>query len=256
MSNNNFNTNIAKKRKADDHNFVSIENEEMQALKAELSKIKAELEDYKLELDGKKAENSDLNAANSDLRAELSDAKKQLEEALENLASGSNEEDDDDFADDEESAVIDSSDPWHAKYLELRTYRTINGDCNVPRNGANSKLGVWVNNQRQAYTNVKSGKKGSQISQERIALLDGLGFFWGKKFGPPVSWEERYNEIKQYKQSVGNCNIPIHEANPSPLATWVLAQRSEYRRFRKGQESLLSLDQIGQLKEISFKWKA
>jgi len=233
MSTNETDSSAAKKRKAEDCCIVAIENEEMHALKEELSKTKAE---------------------NSELRVKLLDTEGKLEAALQKIANSQQEEDDDAFEDDEESVALDSSDPWNAKYLELRTYRIINGNCKVPKNYP--KLGSWVDNQRTAYKNVKFGKSGRQISQEQIAMLEGLGFSWGQKFSPPVSWEECYEELKQYQQAVGNCNIPIHETNPSPLAMWVLAQRSEYRRFRKGQDSLLTPDQIGQLKEIRFKWKA
>ena len=43
---------------------------------------------------------------------------------------------------------------------------------------------------------------------------------------------------------MGHCNIHMSSTDPSPLAKWVSYQRSEYKRFQKGQDSLLSLEQI------------
>jgi hypothetical protein len=160
------------------------------------------------------------------------------------------DDEDDDLSDIEE---LDSSDSWNCRYLQLREFRIINGHCNVAASVGN--FGQWVGNQRRAYKNIKFGKKGLKISPERIALLDGLGFNWGQKFPAKPSWGENYAELQKYQKAMGNCNIRMDPKNPSNLATWVSAQRVEYRHFRNSRASLLTLEQIGQLKEINFKFK-
>ena len=92
-----------------------------------------------------------------------------------------------------------------------------------------------------------------KITPERVALLDGLGFNWGKGFPAPVSWDERFKEYKTYKQTYGE--VTIHQANPTPLASWVMAQRTEFKRGKKGLDTILSMDKIQQLNEAGFKWK-
>ena len=101
---------------------------------------------------------------------------------------------------------------------------------------------------------LNENKKGKSITPERIALLDGLGLHWGKKFPLPRSWEDNFSELVKYQKATGNCNVAMNATNPSPLAKWVSAQRSEYKRFCKGQASLLTMDQMEQLKNIGFKW--
>jgi Helicase associated domain len=196
-----------------------------------------------------------------DLEKELLETRKKLAEAealVESLkaksASKEDDDDDDDVSDDDDDSVV-GNDSWSLSYQQLREYRIINGNCNVAK-ATNPKLCKWIDNQKFAYTNVKSAKKGNKISPEKILKLEGIGFSWGKKHPEPPSWESQFEELQKYQKTMRTCNITIHPTNPSPLAKWVMIQRSEYKRFKKGTGSLLTLEQIGQLKEIGFKWKA
>ena len=230
-----------KKRKQSDNNL----DEEPTVGKQRIKELEKELTDIKMEL--------------LDTKTELLDIKKKLMEAEERATkaeakAGSGDEEDE-VSDDEESVEGDANDPWNIKFKELREYRIINENCNVPQKGSHQKLGEWVKNQRQAYGRVKLGKKGNKITQERINMLDGLGMIWGKAYPAPASWEESFEELQKYQKAMGHCNIHISPTDPSPLAKFVSVQRSEYKRFKKGRDSLLTLEQIGQLKEIGFKWK-
>ena len=180
-----------------------------------------------------------------------------VESLQKKVASGSNGGDEEeDLSEDEDSvASDDASDPWVIRFNELREYRILNGNCSVPRTGPQSNLSQWVNNQKTAYKNIKNGKKGLKLTPERINKLESLGFSWGKAFTAPVAWDTHFEELKKYQGAMGHCNIHISPKDPSPLAKWVSFQRSEYRRFSKGRDSLLSLDQIKQLKDIGFNWK-
>ena len=217
-------------------------------------------------LSGKKRKEPDYDSKMSDENKEL---KKKLLESEMKLAESeklveslkaklkSMEEkggDDEESGDDEDSvAEEDSNDPWNIRYQELREYRLIHGDCKVPMKVP--KLGVWVNNQKLQFSNLKKGKSGGKIKPERILKLDSIGMFWGAVYPAPEPWEARFEELKKYQKAMGNCNVDVNPTDPSPLAKWVSFQRTEYKRFRKGQDSLLSLEQIGQLKEIGFKFK-
>lgn len=67
---------------------------------------------------------------------------------------------------------------WKMRYDELRRYKAAFGDCLVPqRFSVNPKLGTWVNTQRRHYKLLKEGKH-SCMTQERIKLLEDLGFAW------------------------------------------------------------------------------
>ena len=192
----------------------------------------------------------ELESQVEELKQLLSQTQEKLKQALEESSkNGSNDNDggdDDDVSDGEDSVNMDSTDAWMMNYVQLREYFILNGNCQVP-SSANKKLHKWIANQKLAYVNKK-------ISPERIALLDGLGLSWGKKFPTPRTWDEQFQDLVKYKNATGNCNVVIHATNPSNLAKWVSTQRSEYKRFRKGQPSLLTMEQMGQLKSLGFKW--
>jgi hypothetical protein len=189
-----------------------------------------------------------------DVKAELIDTLSLLKEAnaekesLKAKLEAKEEEEDEEDSDDNDS-VTDPSDQWMARYYELRQFRIINGHCTIPQKTTEQKkLSYWVKDQKKAY-------KSRKMSQDRIARLEGLGISWGKDFPTPRTWEECFTELEQFKATVGNCNIHMNPNNPSQLAKWVSAQRSEFKRFRKGTSSLLTPDQIQQLRDIGFKFK-
>lgn len=202
-----------------------------------------------------------------DWETELAETKKELAETKQRLAESEKklaeaealvkemktsqtvEDDEIDLSDDE--SVRDDSEAWTMKFRELRGYRILNGNCNVSQIGPNSKLGIWVRDQRVAY----KGKRGKKLSPERLTMLESLGFAWGKGFAPPASWEEMFLELQKYQKAMGHCNIHINPKSPSALAKWVCVQRYEYKRLRKGKDSLLTMEQAGQLREMGFKWK-
>jgi hypothetical protein len=175
-----------------------------------------------------------------------------FDQSLEAIAKAS-DDDEEDLSDDEES-IVDESDKWAIMFRQLREHKIISGDCKVSMK-ENSKLGYWVQDQKKYYNNAKGGGKGQKIKPERIIKLDSLGFNWGQKYPAPPSWDEQFEKLHNYQQQMGNCNVPFNEANPNALAKWAAYQRAEFKRFKKGKDSLLTLDQIGALKGIGFKWK-
>jgi len=172
-----------------------------------------------------------------------------LEKEVKTLKASSVEDDTEEQSD-EDDPVLDT---WTTKFLLLRAYRIREGHCRVPY--SNATLGNWVNDQKRFYKNVKTGKKGGRISKERIDMLDAIGFSWGKSFPDPISWETGLAELTKCHAAMGNCNVPISQSNPSQIGKWVSAQRTEYRRLKKGKDSLLTLDQVAKLNEIGFNWK-
>ena len=181
--------------------------------------------------------------------------------SLESIVKSSNnaeeeeQQEEEDLSNDEES-VVDEKDKWVGMYQQLRGYRILNGDCKVPDKFAeNRKLGKWVSFQKACYNNVKTRKGNPKIKPDKIIKLDSLGFNWGKKYPPPVSWDDMFEQLHTFQQRMGNCNVPFNSTNPTPLAKWAAYQRSEYKRWKKGHDSLLTLDQIGRLKDIGMNWK-
>ena len=61
---------------------------------------------------------------------------------------------------------------WTANFNKLEAFKTVNGHIDVPKG---HELYGWTSNQRSARNNPKSMHK---LTEERIVLLDGLGFNW------------------------------------------------------------------------------
>ena len=66
------------------------------------------------------------------------------------------------------------------------------------------------------------------------AIVDRLG----------VTWDERYGELKRYKERFGDCNVPPIGENPQ-LGLWVTTQRALQNKHRLLAERKARLDALG-----------
>jgi len=143
---------------------------------------------------------------------------------------------------------------WLSKFEELRKYKEVHGDCKVRTNI--SKLGRWVQYQRQYYRVFKEGKKAS-ITQERIDLLNSIGFDWvvNHRQGSGVigsSWMEKFEELQKYKEVHGDCRV---RSNHHPrLGNWVHSQRQFYKMSKEGKKASITQARIDLLNSIGFDW--
>jgi hypothetical protein len=71
---------------------------------------------------------------------------------------------------------------WNIRFEELRSYKAVTGNCNVPtKYGANPALGRWVSTQRSQYKEMQlpeTSRKKLQLTPARIAKLNAIGFTW------------------------------------------------------------------------------
>uniref|UniRef100_A0A7S2YR94 Helicase-associated domain-containing protein n=1 Tax=Entomoneis paludosa TaxID=265537 RepID=A0A7S2YR94_9STRA len=78
-----------------------------------------------------------------------------------------------------------SPEDWMTRYNELGKYLEQHGDCNVPKvYQANRALGNWVQHQRKHYKAFHSNRP-TKITEERIQLLERMGFQWQVREGFP-----------------------------------------------------------------------
>lgn len=76
------------------------------------------------------------------------------------------------------------------------------------------------------------------------------------KFRPyqAEKWQERFDELIEFRKTNGNCLVPhTFPANP-PLARWVKRQRYQYKLLMEGKQSSMTTDRIRVLEEIGFIW--
>ena len=146
---------------------------------------------------------------------------------------------------------------WNLMFKELRKYRIKNGHCKASRTKDDPKLAQWVKRQREAHATLDGTTHcNCKITPEQIIKLDSLSFWWGIKHPTQPSWHESYEQLKKYQQSIGNCNVPMNKPgeSPTPLTKWVSYQRSEFKYYTKGRESLLTIKQIDKLTKLGFDW--
>ena len=72
-----------------------------------------------------------------------------------------------------------SSPMWDLRFNQLKQFRASFGHTNVPNKFKdNPQLATWVTEQRRHYRKTKVDGKKTSLTDERIAILEGIGFQW------------------------------------------------------------------------------
>lgn len=112
-------------------------------------------------------------------------------------------------------------DDWRTHFNSLVQYKNAKGDCNVPaRYPANKKLGIWTMSQRQQYKKYQAGKA-SSLTDERIRLLEEIGFTWAVR-------------SKSTETPIENESIVETPVNLPPLAIEGNSQQKESHMSQDG----------------------
>lgn len=131
--------------------------------------------------------------------------------------------------------------PWEYRFNQLLAYKEKYGNCNVPLAWKrNKKLGSWVSTQR----NLKLHNK---LSREKIKRLNAIGFKWKLVDKVVATWEQRFQELTQFKSKYGHCAVSNRYSGYKHLSTWVKVQR--------GKKQQIVADKIAKLNSIGFAWE-
>jgi hypothetical protein len=118
----------------------------------------------------------------------------------------------------------------------------------------------------------------SSMTNEKISALNSIGFQWAKRKGQ-AAWDEKFQELVQYKAEHGDCMYPFtydddllfffshllcidiigqvptkYPANPA-LGRWVSTQRSHYKDYLAGDRSKMTDERFQRLDGIGFIWR-
>lgn len=142
---------------------------------------------------------------------------------------------------------------WEDRLAEVAAFKLEHGHCNIPVSyPANARLGRFVNAMR-------TQKNRGELSDDRIARLEAIGFVWASTRRAEVkvgeesvseAWKHRFEELRAYKQQHGDCDVPSKWDQDEPLANWVSMQR----QLRKAGK--LAPGRAALLEEIGFSWRA
>jgi hypothetical protein len=88
------------------------------------------------------------------------------------------------------------------------------------------------------------------MNDERQTLLEDLGFVWDSH---AAGWEERWNELRDFKEINGHCNVPKKYLKNQQLAVWVKCQRCQFKLGTDGKKnSNMSPKRIEKLLSLRF----
>lgn len=140
---------------------------------------------------------------------------------------------------------------WHEKFEKLVAFKNRFGHCSIPISFARDQgLARWVKRQRYQFKRYHEGKS-CAINAGRIQLLESIGFAWDAH---AAAWQERFSELKEYKENYGHCNLASHDPRHAQLSTWAKCQRRQYKLFQTGETSNMTEERISVLNSIGFKW--
>eukprot|EP00526_Cylindrotheca_closterium_P012864 CAMPEP_0113622840 /NCGR_PEP_ID=MMETSP0017_2-20120614/11724_1 /TAXON_ID=2856 /ORGANISM="Cylindrotheca closterium" /LENGTH=453 /DNA_ID=CAMNT_0000532721 /DNA_START=18 /DNA_END=1379 /DNA_ORIENTATION=+ /assembly_acc=CAM_ASM_000147 len=143
--------------------------------------------------------------------------------------------------------------PWEERMKQLKAYRDLHGDCNVPyHHPENKALGKWVSRQREFFKFRQEGLR-SSLTDERVNELAEVGFTWKVRDQTDyVPWETRIKELKEYKKKHGAVIVPKNYEANKKLGRWVDHQLSFYSLKLAGQETPLTAERTKELEAIGF----
>lgn len=143
---------------------------------------------------------------------------------------------------------------WDDRYKQLVLFRQQHGHTMVPQHYLKDRhFGRWISKQREQYRLLKSNKP-SQITPERIELLDRLGFIWDAK-----NWRDMkramdnshgtapipYKDVLLNRESKKKTHTPAcfphrapHERSRRPDAEKAIRQLKQQKQALKNQQSI------------------
>jgi len=126
--------------------------------------------------------------------------------------------------------------------------RHLSKHCNVPATYRHSPLGTWVGKQREEFKKLKE-KKSSQLDKYRIDKLNEINFQWTLQSWTVVSWDDRFEALKRFKEQHGHCKIPRNHAD---FGNWPIYQKAQYKLFKEGKKSKITAAKVQKLIDIGF----
>lgn len=137
---------------------------------------------------------------------------------------------------------------WNEMFLALLAYRDANGHISVSKK-EDKRLYNWVCRQRQMY-------KRKELSEERKNRLEAVDFPFvlqyqkKRKFTAEQNggWNHRYEELKEFRSTFGNCRVPREFESNRSLGRWVAQQRSD------NKQGLIDPERKQKLDVLDFEW--
>ena len=128
---------------------------------------------------------------------------------------------------------------WEIRFGELLDYRKQNGDTLVPQDCPGwYTLSRWVSRMRQTR---------NDLSKERIARLDEVGFVWNARAAERAATEEaHYGELAAFVKDNGHARVTRgNDPTGGRLNGWIVRQRDKKKKGKIDPELERKLDALG-----------
>ena len=138
--------------------------------------------------------------------------------------------------------------PWPEMYKGLVAYSKKHKSTLVPyRYEPDRKLGLWVGQRRNFY-------KTNALSQDRLQLLEAIGFVWDVF---DAWWQDMYEILTLYKEREGHCDVPQgHKEDEQNLGAWLQTQRREKKNGNMDATKEKQLVELGVVWDVfSQQWE-
>ena len=108
---------------------------------------------------------------------------------------------------------LQSESIWKIHYKELEDFINKNKHSSIPRSGKTKTLAYWA-------TSMRTMRKRNLLSDEKIDLLNQIGFDWD-----PIknTWNRRYRDLSEFKEKYSHTHVDKNY--DSKLHFWVKNQR-------------------------------
>lgn len=110
------------------------------------------------------------------------------------------------------------------------------------------------NTESSTETDEPSTEKGSQKDTKTNRLSQSVLDERAAKAA--IHWENRFKDLKAFKEKYGHCLVPKSFKENQSLAYWVQRNRRHYILYNNGEQSLLTADRISRLENIGFLFRA
>ncbi len=106
---------------------------------------------------------------------------------------------------------------------------------------------------QMSHARQNPGKsKRKQLTNEQIAAFDALDFVWTTREYVTRSFDERINDLREYKQKHGHVNVKTHE--DSSLSQFCAQVRHSLKQPEKNGTIKLTEERILRLDALDFEW--
>ncbi len=133
---------------------------------------------------------------------------------------------------------------------DLKRFKETHGHVNVtiPEDRSLYQFCAQVKYARE----YPSKSKNKKLTIENIARLDSLGFNWTSQEYVTRSFDERIEDLKEYKRTHGHVNVNRHKDNS--LYQFCAGARHSLKQVEKDGTKKLTEERMAMLDALGFKW--